>query len=461
MIIFIHRRDLRVQDLAAFEYIVRTNQPSIHLFILDPFLLRKNRANEHSGRNFLLHLTALKQAYEKWKHPFYILYGSPADIIAEVLDHTSAGEVVAHRDVTPYGKQRDRELKKVVEGKGARWTLLLDHLLMDPADFQSYAHRTEPYKVFTPFFNKWSAYMHTYTPAPYTTHIRHLHPASFHVHDARLHAYEMPEALEQTLKQMEPEAVRLQPEERLTTFLDEALLHYEQRRDRYGHEEATSGISRHLNVGALSIREVYQQMMEYPAHSVWRRQLAWRDFYLYQAMLDPFYFEYEKHYDLEQLSDHHFQAWATAQTGIPIIDAAMTQLNETGEMPNRLRMITAMFFTKNLLCPFPLGETYFRYKLADYDNTLNRGGWLWSSSLGYDASPYFRVMNPVSQSQKFDPDGRYLRKWLPHLAALPDRDIHLPQPRAIVDLKNSRARAIEVYKGILSKAKSNPEQENR
>jgi deoxyribodipyrimidine photo-lyase len=116
-------------------------------------------------------------------------------------------------------------------------------------------------------------------------------------------------------------------------------------------------------------------------------------------------------------------------------------------------MVTAMFLTKNLLCPFQLGETYFRYKLRDYDNTLNRGGWLWSSSIGFDAAPYFRIMSPVLQSQRFNPSGDYIRKWVPEFAHLSNKEIHLPQPHAIVDLKSSRAYAIEVY-GELLKTKS-------
>ncbi|MNE39424.1 Deoxyribodipyrimidine photo-lyase [compost metagenome] len=182
----------------------------------------------------------------------------------------------------------------------------------------------------------------------------------------------------------------------------------------------------------------------------WLRQLAWRDFYLYQARLDADFFSYEKVYDLGRLGTKHFEAWSMGRTGIPIIDAAMTQLNETGWMPNRLRMITAMFLTKNLGCPFIYGERYFRLKLSDYDNVLNRGGWLWSSSLGFDASPYFRIMNPVTQSQTHDPSGSYIRTWLPELAGLPDKVIHQPRPDAIVDLKSSRALAIEIYKEILN-----------
>lgn len=189
------------------------------------------------------------------------------------------------------------------------------------------------------------------------------------------------------------------------------------------------------------------------AGEAWLRQLAWREFYLYQARLDPDFFAYENRFDLSELCPDRFPEWAEGRTGIPVVDAAMRQLNETGWMPNRLRMVTAMFLTKNLGGPFLYGERYFRRKLSDYDNALNRGGWLWSSSLGYDAAPYFRVMNPVSQSQKHDPDGAYLRRWLPELAGLDAKEIHLPRPGAIVDLKRSRALAIETYRRILVRSR--------
>jgi deoxyribodipyrimidine photo-lyase len=170
--------------------------------------------------------------------------------------------------------------------------------------------------------------------------------------------------------------------------------------------------------------------------------------------MTPDYYDYEKKYDFSELDDRYYERWANGDTGVPIIDAAMRELNETGHMHNRLRMVTAMFLTKNLLCPFMLGERYFRRKLLDYDNALNRGGWLWSSSLGYDGAPYFRVMNPVTQSQRFDVQGTYLYKWLPELRHLSQEHIHLEQPNAIIDLKTSRQRSIEVYKEIIEKAKN-------
>lgn len=235
---------------------------------------------------------------------------------------------------------------------------------------------------------------------------------------------------------------------KLERFVRERLASYSESRDAYA-DDHTSQLARFLNTGAISARQAYEMTQGLPGSESWIRQLAWRDFYLYQAMYHDDFFRYEQLADMSKLSDAHLEAWAAAATGIPIIDAAMTQLNRTGELPNRLRMVTAMFLTKNLLCPFTLGEQYFRLHLSDYDNTLNRGGWLWCSSLGYDAAPYFRIMNPATQSQTHDPSGSYIRRWLPHLNHLTDKEIHQPQSGAIVDLKASRARAIEVYKTIL------------
>ena len=268
-----------------------------------------------------------------------------------------------------------------------------------------------------------------------------------------LQAFPLPDWLLDVWHSLNPSTLQ-PPHERLQTFVDERLLDYAEKRDLY-RWSGTSGLSSDINNGALSIRQIYETAKDTdlnPSES-WLRQLAWRDFYLYQAMRNPNYFTYEQQLDLSLLDDSGFERWASAHTGIPVIDAAMTQLNETGEMPNRLRMITAMFLTKQLLCPFTLGEAYFRDKLNDYDRVQNRGGWLWSSSLGYDAAPYFRVMNPVLQSEKFDPTGAYIRRWLPHLSHLSDKAIHQPQADAIVDLRAARERAIDVYGTMLTRLK--------
>ncbi|SFL93304.1 deoxyribodipyrimidine photo-lyase [Paenibacillus sp. 1_12] len=466
MIIFVHRKDLRVDDMLAFHYIHSQRKQSLHVLILDPFLLKHERHLEHSGINFLQHTARLQQLYLEAGQQLHILYGEPSQVLAALLAAHPVEELVFHEDCTPYAKQRDRLLRAAAKAAQVNVTSFDEQALLDLRDFHQWSGRSEPYKVFTPFYRKWSDYrLRFYRPAA-GVHVSQL--ATVAIAPATAEAYALPRqlaealsaaggtcsaALPQATAGLGEAAASPDPHSVLRSFLAERLSGYADGRDRFALE-ATSRLSRHLNVGAISARTVYEALLESEQREVWLRQLAWRDFYIYQARLDADYFHYEKRYDLSPLDNRHFQAWCEARTGIPIIDAAMTELHKTGWMPNRLRMVTAMFLTKNLLCPFTYGEQYFRYKLSDYDNVLNRGGWLWCASLGFDAAPYFRIMNPVTQSLTHDPSAGYIRRWLPELAGLSDKQIHQPRSHALVDLTASRARAIEVYKGILQSGRS-------
>ncbi|WP_372008905.1 deoxyribodipyrimidine photo-lyase [Paenibacillus chitinolyticus] len=445
MILFIHRKDLRIDDLTAFDYIHSLGRPSLHVLILDPFLLRDGRDREHSGINFLRHVSRLIREYRKAGAHLEVLAGEPHVVVDQLLDALPIEEIVLNGDITPYALVRDRKLKVSASARGVPVTTLIDHTLADFGDFQHFAERRTPYQVFTPFYKKWNAYMHLFFRPSSAVTVRDLQTRPLPDREAWSTRFPLP---------LDPEAAGTAPDpaQTLSDFLEGGLRAYEAQRDRYAFE-TTSGISRHLNTGALSVRRAYEAALGSERHEAWTRQLAWRDFYLYQAVYNPDFFVYEKKFDFSGLEDTLFERWCRGQTGIPVVDAAMAELNATGHMPNRLRMVTAMFLTKNLRCPFTLGERYFRRKLADYDNVLNRGGWLWSASLGFDASPYFRVMNPVTQSETHDPTGMYIRRWLPHLAHLGDKEIHKPQADAIVDLKSSRAAAIEIYKHMLAEAK--------
>ncbi|MCL6603721.1 MAG: DNA photolyase family protein [Paenibacillus sp.] len=455
MILFIHRKDLRIDDLPALNRIRIAGCASLHVLILDPFLLRNQRNLEHSGANFLLHVKMLQQQYAQRGKLLHVLYGDPATIVSTLLDKHPIHEIVFHADYTPYAVKRDHELRKIADSLGIGVTACDDGMLADLHDFMSWSGRTEPYKVFTPFYKRWRMYMSERFLPPCSATIDELETAE--LANGLLENFQPPQDIVKQLMNVNQQLVDstdAAPITSLEQFLNEGVNGYSVNRDQYARE-GTSRISRHLNVGARSIREVYKQLMDSHGETeAWLRQLAWRDFYLYHARLQPDFFNYENLFDFSELSTDHFELWTEGRTGIPIIDASMKQLKETGWMPNRLRMISAMFLTKNLGCPFIYGERYFRLKLSDYDNVLNRGGWLWSSSLGYDASPYFRVMNPVTQSQTHNPDGSYIRKWLPELGHLTNKDIHLPRPEAIVDLKRSRALAIETYGRILKSDQS-------
>lgn len=448
MKLFIHRKDLRTDDLVGFDYLREQGVESLHVFIYDPFLLRQGRDEEHSGVNFLQHAAELGNQYHEAGKHLHVAYGKPAEVVDYIIEQMEGriDEVVAHRDMTPYAIERDRSIRKVVEERQVTFTLLTDHLLMDLAGFAAFTGKSEPYKVFAAFHRRWVEFMNEHPNPPSATTV-----ADLKVSERKI---EFPESMSVPEHLLTHTTVE-DPFLLLNGFLAERVVDYGDHRDEYEAYEP-SHLSSYVAVGAISIRKLYDAASRAEESYEWIRQLCFRDFYLYRAVYESHYFTYEKVYDLSALHDEHFEKWCKAETGIPIIDAAMTELNETGRMPNRLRILTAMFLTKNLQCPFTLGEAYFRRKLRDYDNIQNRGNWLWCASLGENAAPYFRVNNPVTQSEKYDPQGDYIRKWLPDLKDLHSKDIHQPQEHAIVDLKASRQAAIEVYKMILgSRPKEN------
>ena len=447
MRVFIHRKDLRVTDLPGFDYMAEQGGPALHLLILDPAILKNNRHQAHSGVHFLAMVRRLLALYAGAGRQLHVVYGEPSAVVAALHAETPISELVFHEDVSPYAVHRDRALLRWADDAGVRLVALPDQRLVEPDDLERFAGRTEPYRVYTPYWNKWRAIMRDKAPAPYRVGIAQLETLG--APGGWLDAFEVPTWMWESLSEAQLHGVAVNPEAELQAFLGNRIEAYNDTRDDYAHPQ-TSNLSRYLNVGVLSPRTVWAMLPGTAGAEGWRRQLAWRDFYLYQAVRDPAFFRHEQKLEgAEALTDVHFKAWANGETGIPIIDAAMRELNATGYMHNRLRMVVAMFLTKNLLCPFQYGERYFRYQLTDYDNVLNRGGWLWSSSLGFDGAPYFRIMNPVSQSERWDPNGDYIRKWLPELAHLSKKEIHLPRPVAIVDLKASRAGAIDVYRDLL------------
>ncbi|WP_145044778.1 deoxyribodipyrimidine photo-lyase [Paenibacillus xylanexedens] len=442
MKLFIHRKDLRTDDLVGFDYLRDQGVESLHVFIYDPFLLRQGRDEEHSGVNFLQHAAELGNQYHEAGQHLHVAYGKPAEVVEYILEQMEGhiDEVVAHRDMTPYAMERDRSIRKVTDKRKVTFTLLTDHLLMDLAGFASFTGKSEPYKVFAAFHRRWVEFMNEHPNPPSATTV-----ADLKVSERKM---EFPESMS-VPEHLLTDTMVEDPFPLMNDFLAERVVDYGDHRDEYEAYEP-SHLSSYVAVGAISIRKMYDAANRAEDSYEWIRQLCFRDFYLYRAVYESHYFTYEKVYDLSALHDEHFEKWCKAETGIPIIDAAMTELNETGRMPNRLRILTAMFLTKNLQCPFTLGEAYFRRKLRDYDNIQNRGNWLWCASLGENAAPYFRVNNPVTQSEKYDPQGDYIRKWLPDLKDLHSKDIHQPREHAIVDLKASRQAAIEVYKTILA-----------
>lgn len=259
--------------------------------------------------------------------------------------------------------------------------------------------------------------------------------------------------------------------EQLDVFIENHLSDYKLERD-FPNVKGTSQLSPYLNLGILSIRQCLQALFRTEhgnfhianeGQQTWLDELLWREFY--QHILFDFphvskHIPFKK--DTQKIkwnhNPEHLTAWQTGQTGIPIIDAGMRQLQKTGWMHNRVRMITAMFLCKNLLIDWRIGEQWFMEHLIDGDLAANNGGWQWCASTGTDAVPYFRIFNPIAQSKKFDPNGDYIRQWVDELADLDNKMIHEPYssktplqlnyPKPIVDLKETRMKAIETFKSI-------------
>lgn len=252
-------------------------------------------------------------------------------------------------------------------------------------------------------------------------------------------------------------------------FCRQNLQHYQRERD-FPALNGTSRLSPALACGVISVRSCWECALranqgefdsDNPGATTWLTELLWREFYQHLLALHPRLSRGEPYLEIGKRvpwrnSPEDLHAWQQGQTGFPLIDAAMRQLAATGWMHNRLRMVVAMFFTKNLLLDWRLGERWFMQHLIDGDLAANNGGWQWCASTGTDAAPYFRVFNPVTQSQRFDPTGEFIRHWLPELAHLDDRQIHLPSengdlfsaryPAPIVDSKKSRLQAIELFR---------------
>ncbi len=259
--------------------------------------------------------------------------------------------------------------------------------------------------------------------------------------------------------------------EQLDHFIEDSVSQYKVERD-FPHITGTSKLSPYLNIGILSIRQCLQALflnqhgnfhLTNEGQQIWLDELIWREFYQHILFDFPYvskHIPFKK--DTQKIqwnhNPEHLTAWQTGQTGIPIVDAGMRQLLQTGWMHNRVRMITAMFLCKNLLIDWRIGEQWFMQHLIDGDLAANNGGWQWCASTGTDAVPYFRIFNPISQSQKFDPNGDYIRTWVKELAHLDNKSIHDPYsankslqlnyPKPIVDLKETRLKAIETFKRI-------------
>ncbi|MDS7942599.1 deoxyribodipyrimidine photo-lyase [Acinetobacter sp. V110_1] len=470
------RQDLRVRDHAALWHACQQG-PSIGLVILSPeqwkqhddapikinFYLRQLK--ELQKELAALHIPLVIQIIPNWK--------DIAKFISDFSQKYNIENVYANIEMGVNELKRDKTVQDSLNKDSKELFLFHDRTIFP---LRSIRNKSEqPYQVFSAFKKACYAKLDTSgLPQCYPLPHKQKEVSSTFLDEKNTDLSEIEKLFYSSISKEQQDLWPVGESyalEQLDKFIKDAVSHYKVERD-FPHVEGSSKLSPYLNIGILSIRQCLQALFRAQhgnfhlvdeGQQTWLDELIWREFYQHILFDFPYvskHLPFKK--DTQKIkwnhNPEHLKAWQTGQTGIPIVDAGMRQLLETGWMHNRVRMITAMFLCKNLLIDWRIGEQWFMQHLIDGDLAANNGGWQWCASTGTDAVPYFRIFNPVSQSQKFDPNGDYIRKWVKELAHLDNKSIHEPYlsktslrlnyPKPIVDLKESRIKAIETFKSI-------------
>ncbi len=428
--IFWFRRDLRLSDNAGLYHALKAGIPVLPIFIFDTEILNKLHEKKDKRVTFIHKaLARLHQHLVAIGSTLLVMHGKPTECYEQLLERYDVKAVYTNHDYEPYALGRDREIGVMLEEKGIEIHTYKDQVIFERSEVVK--DNGEPYTVYTPYSKKWKAKLNDFYLKPYPTH---KYMGNFY----QCEQLAMPTLSDIGFVPTDPGS--------LPSDLDETIaIHYDKTRD-YPAVNGTTRLGVHLRFGTVSVRQLAAQAMS--LNPVLLNELVWREFYMAILWHYPHVVNgaFKKEYDniIWRNNEHEFAAWCAGQTGFPIIDAGMRQLNETGYMHNRVRMIVASFLTKDLLIDWRWGEAYFAEKLLDYDLSANNGGWQWAAGSGCDAAPYFRVFNPLLQTQKFDPELKYIRQWVPEYD-------QLTYVRPIVAHDVARDRCLKVYKEGLGK----------
>lgn len=471
------RRDLRLHDNTALSAAVHDSGGAVlPVFIFDERLLRGRFAGAARTRFLLEALHELDIGLRELGSRLIVRRGDPQRELADLLEASGAGGVYWNRDYSPFAVRRDSAIKQELREQGYTARSFKDAVIWECDEIMT--QNGSPYTVYTPYARRWRALVDA-QPILVQAAPERLQTADF---DLAALAAPIPgladlglQTDQQAIPGGESHARRL-----LDEFTDlrraHAIANYAAERDLPALP-GTSRLSAHLRLGSVSPRACLAAALAaadrgrndvLPGVNTWVSELAWRDFYVQVLYHHPHVLRgaFKQQYDAIdwQNNEDWFAAWCAGRTGYPIVDAAMRQLNSEAWMHNRARMIVASFLTKDLLIDWRWGEAYFMQQLVDGDPAANNGGWQWAAGTGTDAQPYFRIFNPTSQGQKFDPDGAYVHRYVPELATVPPKHIHAPwrmaeadqrrfgvvigrdYPEPLVDHKIQRERALELYK---------------
>lgn len=452
------RRDLRLHDHLALAAAFQSGAPILPVFIFDPAILKSDWSGAPRLAFLLKALSSLDESLQAWGGKLLIRMGDPRQILPELIQTTGARGLYFNRDYSPFAQKRDQQVAQLV---GVPVSAFDDAVLQAPGTVVK--DDGLPYTVFTAFKRRWLSY----DKPPITEN--YLVSGRFHLMDDMGPIPSLQELGYGSTETDIPEASEKKAIALLENFVQKAIGTYAERRnvlaaDRNQAEPGTSYLSPYLRFGLISPRQVYWAAHHTAKNALsasvetWVSELVWREFYMHVLHFFPHVIGsgFQRKYDqlAWRYAPAELEAWKAGMTGYPVVDAAMRQLQAMGWMHNRARMIVASFLTKDLLIDWREGERHFMQWLIDGDPAANNGGWQWAAGTGTDAQPYFRIFNPQSQSEKFDPEGVYIKRWVPELRDVPIRYIHAPHrmpipPRQyfppIVDHALARERALTAY----------------
>src|SRR5471032_2739231 len=454
------RRDLRSTDNAALYYALKHCERVWCVFVFDTTILQPLidgwqtrhpdvQVQDRRVEFILAALGELDDALRAQGGGLIVLYGDPAEMVPALADELGVDAVFTNHDYEPVAIERDEKVSTQLAEAGRQWLTFKDQVIFERDEVLT--GQNKPFTVFTPYKNAWLKQLTAFDLKPYPVekYAKHLAEVPRKLH-RQLPTLEQLGFAPSNLAELKMPTGMSGAQSLLDDFMSR-IDSYADRRD-FPAAKGPSYLSMHLRFGTVSIRtlaRIAHEMSLQPdgnGSATWLSELIWRDFYFMILSHHPrlasgasFKEEYDRlRWERGPQADEAFSAWCDGRTGYPLVDAAILQLNRTGYMHNRLRMVTASFLVKDLGIDWRRGEAYFALHLNDFDLASNNGGWQWASSSGCDAQPYFRIFNPITQSEKFDGSGRFIRRYLPQLKALGDKEIHAPWlvPRMLLEQKN-------------------------
>ncbi|HPQ07639.1 MAG TPA: deoxyribodipyrimidine photo-lyase [Bacteroidia bacterium] len=426
MNIFWFRRDLRLEDNAGLYYALQKSnvQP---IFIFDTNILSELPKDDARVYFIYQHLQKIDKELRKYNSSLKVYLDKPENVFRKILNEYSDLEsVFTNEDYEPYAIKRDNQIKEIINEKGVSFHSFKDQVIF--AKDEVLKNNKSPYTVFTHYKNKWLQL--------FTNQKLSFYPSEKLLNNLFHSNHKFPQLSEIGFK---PSNIKVKD------INYDAIKNYDQYRN-FPYLNHTTYAGPHLRFGTVSIRKLVD--IAHKTNSTYLSELIWREFFMQILYHFPYVVNsaFRKEYNNIQWENDEklFELWKQGKTGFPMVDAGMRELNETGYMHNRVRMICASFLTKDLLIDWRWGEKYFAEKLLDYELSSNNGNWQWAAGTGCDAAPYFRIFNPDEQLKKFDPEGKYVRNWIPELSTL-------DYPKPVIDHKFARNRALDVYKKGLQK----------